>query len=99
VGRAKGKKPRTEAEFGPHPGITVKHAENGWEAENLIVEYLQWLHTEIADIRPCVLILDVYPAHRTGAVVASAEESMRPNMAQMMEAENKYGFRVQIQDM
>jgi hypothetical protein len=41
--------------------------------EDLIVEYLQWLHTGIADRPPCVVILDVYPAHRTDTAVAAAE--------------------------
>jgi hypothetical protein len=71
---AKGRATRTEAKFGPHPGIIMKHTESGWATENLTVEYLQGLHTEIADRRPYVLILDVYPTHRTDAVVAAAEE-------------------------
>jgi hypothetical protein len=35
---------------------------------------LEWLHWEIAGGCPCVLILDVYPAHRTEIVVNAAGE-------------------------
>jgi hypothetical protein len=48
--------------------------ENGWATEKLIVEYLQWLHAEIAGGHPCVLILYVYPTYRTEVGSAAAEE-------------------------
>jgi hypothetical protein len=35
---------------------------------------LEWLHWEIAGGCPCVLILDVYPAHRTEVLVNAAGE-------------------------
>jgi hypothetical protein len=70
---AKGKTGRSEAKFGSHPGIIIKHGENGWATENLIIECVQWFHTEIAGGQPCALILDVYPTHRTGVLMAAAE--------------------------
>jgi hypothetical protein len=69
------KERQSAAKFGPHPGVITKHAEGGWAIENVIVEYLQWFHTEIAGGQPCALILDVYPTHRTDVVMAAAEES------------------------
>jgi hypothetical protein len=42
--------------------------ESEWTTEHLIIEYLQWLHPEVADRRPCVLTLDVHPAPWTYAV-------------------------------
>jgi hypothetical protein len=72
---AKGKTKRSEAKFGSHAGIIIKQAESGWATEKLIVEYLQWLHAEIADGLPCALILDVYPTHRTDTVMAAAAQS------------------------
>jgi hypothetical protein len=46
-----------------------------WRAtENLIVEYLEWLYSEIAGGCPCVLILNVYLTHRTQVVVNAARE-------------------------
>jgi hypothetical protein len=50
---AKGKTKRSEAKFGCHPGIIIKHAESDWATENLIVEYPQWLYAEIARGHPC----------------------------------------------
>jgi hypothetical protein len=38
---AKGKTKRSEAKFGYHPDILIKHTESGWATENLIIEYLQ----------------------------------------------------------
>jgi hypothetical protein len=52
----------------------MKDRESEWGTENLIVECLQWLHTKIADRLPCILILDVYPAHQTDVVVDAVEE-------------------------
>jgi hypothetical protein len=52
----------------------MKHAESGWATENLIVEYMEWLHWEIAGGRPCVLIFDVYPTHRPEVMVNTAAE-------------------------
>jgi hypothetical protein len=52
-----------------------QHTESGWATANLIVQYLEWLHTEIADRRPCfLLVLDIHPAHRTDPAGAAAEE-------------------------
>jgi hypothetical protein len=37
------------------------------------VAYIEWLHRDVADGYPCVLVLDVYPSHRTERVLATAE--------------------------
>jgi hypothetical protein len=39
------------------------------------VAYIEWLHREVADGHPCVLVLDVYPSHRTERVFATAESN------------------------
>jgi hypothetical protein len=51
----------------------VQHSESGWATENIIINYTEWLHKQIADGCPCALILDVYPTHRTDRVFAIAE--------------------------
>jgi hypothetical protein len=56
---AKGKTTPMEAKFGPHPGIIMKDVQSGWATKNLIVGYLQWLHTEISDRHASIFILDV----------------------------------------
>jgi hypothetical protein len=71
---AKGKTTRSEMKLGSHPGLVIKHAESGGATKNLIIEYSRWLHTEIASGNPCLLIVDVYPTHRTETVMAAAEE-------------------------
>jgi hypothetical protein len=71
---AKGKTERSEAKFGSHPGIIIKHAESGGATENRIVEDLHCLHAEMAAGLPYALILDVYPTPRTDAVMAVAAQ-------------------------
>jgi hypothetical protein len=51
----------------------MRHTESGWATELAIIEYLQWLHLEVKE-EPIVLVLDVYPTHRTDAVKQAAEE-------------------------
>jgi hypothetical protein len=48
--------------------------ESGWAIENLIIEYLQRFPAETAGGQPCALILDIYPTHQTGGVLAATEE-------------------------
>jgi hypothetical protein len=44
-----------------------------WATENVIVEFSEWVHGEIADYRLCVLIMDVDPSRRTERALATAE--------------------------
>jgi hypothetical protein len=70
---AKGTTQRCEEKFGHHPEVIFRHTNKGWATENLIVGSLEWLHREIADGLPCILIMDVYPCHRADAVFAAAD--------------------------
>jgi hypothetical protein len=70
---SKGKTPRCERKFGEHPDVCIHHTDSGWATEGLIVAYIEWLDREVADGHPCVLIVDVYPSHRTDLVFATAE--------------------------
>jgi hypothetical protein len=49
------------------------HSEAGWATENMIIEFIEWLHHDITKSSPCTLILDVYPGHRTERIIATAE--------------------------
>jgi hypothetical protein len=69
---AKGNTPRSERKFGAHPGVILQHAVSGWATENLISNYIEWLHREIAQGYPAALILDVYSTHRTDLVFQTA---------------------------
>jgi hypothetical protein len=70
---AKGRTHGCELKFGNHPDVPIRHTEKGWATENLIVEYIEWLHREVAEGFPCILIMDVYPCHRTDRVLAAAD--------------------------
>jgi SH3-like domain-containing protein len=70
---AKGKTVNCEKKFGHNPDVVMRHSESGWATENLIMEYLQWIHDGPAEGEPCVLVLDVYPTHRTDKVQQLAE--------------------------
>ena len=70
---AKGKTDRVLHKFGT-PGQTVlKVSQSGWTNEAILLEYLEWLHTT-SDGCPLILVLDVYPAHRTAAIRNRANE-------------------------
>lgn len=71
---AKGRTQRSERKFGAHEDVVVHHSTSGWATENIIIAYIGWLHRQVADGAPCVLILDVYPTHRTDRVFAAAQE-------------------------
>jgi hypothetical protein len=64
---------RCERKFGTHPNAFIEHADSGWTTENLIVACIEWLHYEVAKDGLRVLILDIYPSHRTDLVVVTAE--------------------------
>jgi hypothetical protein len=53
--------------------VILRHFDSGWATENVIVESIEWMNREITDFSPCVLIMDVYPSHRTKHVMATAE--------------------------
>jgi hypothetical protein len=53
--------------------VILRHSDSRWATENVIVEFIEWLNREIADFMPCVLIIDVYPSHRTKRVLVTAE--------------------------
>jgi hypothetical protein len=45
------------------------YTERGEATDNVFVSSIEWLTREIAQGHPCILILDVYPSHRTDLVV------------------------------
>jgi hypothetical protein len=67
----KGRTSRSLSKFGDHEGAVFKFSESGWATENLILEYLGWL-SEQSSGEPCILIMDVYPTHRTERVREAA---------------------------
>jgi hypothetical protein len=69
----KGRTVQCERKFGHYPMVILRHSKSGRATENVIVEFSEWLHRETANYRPCVLIIDVYPSHRTERVLATAE--------------------------
>lgn len=46
----------------------------GWMNESIMIRYLNHLHEKIAAHKPCALLLDCFPAHRTPNVKAIAKE-------------------------
>jgi hypothetical protein len=68
----KGRTNRVFAKFGSHPDVIFKFSDSGWATENQIEEYLEWLSERIGK-EPCLLILDVYPTHRTEKVKTKAQ--------------------------
>jgi hypothetical protein len=69
---AKGKSPRCEHKFGTHPDIVVQHTPSGWATDTIIARYIEWLSREITRGLPSILVLDVYPSHRTDLVIETA---------------------------
>jgi hypothetical protein len=41
----------------------------------VIIVFIKWSHREIADCKPCTVVLDIHPSHRTELMIAAAEES------------------------
>jgi hypothetical protein len=74
---AKGRTVHRERKSGPHPKVILRHSESGWATENIIIEFIKWLHQEVADDKPRALVLDVYPSHRSEWLIASAAENDR----------------------
>jgi hypothetical protein len=52
--------------------MAMRHTESVWATENGIVEFVEWMHSDIAERSACALILDVYDSHRTDRVIATA---------------------------
>jgi hypothetical protein len=69
---AKGKTPRSEGKFGTHSNVILRHTDSGWATEGILVCYIEWLARDIAHGHPSILVLDVYPSHRTDVVVETA---------------------------
>jgi hypothetical protein len=51
----------------------MQHSETGRATENVIIEFIEWLHHDVTESSPSALVLDVYPSHRTERVIATAE--------------------------
>jgi hypothetical protein len=69
----KGLTDRSLVKCGLHPKSILTHTDNGWTTENIMLEYLNWIHLK-SDNQPCALISDVYASHRTDKVNAFAAE-------------------------
>jgi hypothetical protein len=70
---AKGKTERCLAKFGPHPNSILAHTPNGWANDNIMMEYLEWLH-QLCNEEPLLLVWDMYPCHRSQLVIDKADE-------------------------
>jgi hypothetical protein len=70
---AKGRTVQCDRKFGHHPMVIFRHSESRWATEKVTVELIEWLQREIADYRPCVFIMDVYPSHLTDRVLVATE--------------------------
>jgi hypothetical protein len=70
---AKGKTERSLRKFGEIPGVVFKFSESGWATEQLILEFIEWLSVQVNE-EPCMVIMDVYPTHRTERVKEKAFE-------------------------
>ena len=51
----------------------MQHTETGWVNEEILISYLEWLHKNCQN-EPCLLIWDVYDAHRSQKVKDKAKE-------------------------
>lgn len=54
------------------PKILLSKNRNGWTNEEVMLEYLDYFHKQIAGQKECALILDCLAAHRTPAVISKA---------------------------
>jgi hypothetical protein len=70
---AKGKTDRCLSKFGYHPNSILVHTPNGWANEEIIAGYLEWLHNSVNQ-EPILLIWDMYPCHRSEAVMDKADQ-------------------------
>jgi hypothetical protein len=60
-------------EFRMPDDIIIRHKPTGWTNEDMMREYLSWL-SELVQRELILLVLDVYPAHRTSKVQEWAQE-------------------------
>jgi hypothetical protein len=60
----KGKTDLSHAKFNAPQGVIIRHTPSGWTNEEMMVQFLEWLSGRVSE-QPCLLVLDVYPAHRT----------------------------------
>jgi hypothetical protein len=60
----KGKTDLSHAKFNAPQGVIIRHTVSGWTNEEMMVQFLEWLLGRASE-QPCLLVLDVYPAHRT----------------------------------
>lgn len=69
---AKGKTDVSLRKFGDRKNIVFNYTTSGWVTETIVLKYLDWL-SDLYKNEPIVLVLDVYPAHRTEAVREKAK--------------------------
>jgi hypothetical protein len=70
---AKGRTVQCERKFRHHPMAILRRSESGWATENAIVQFIEWLHREVADYMLCVFIMDVYRSHLTKRVLPTTK--------------------------
>jgi hypothetical protein len=73
---AKGPSVHCERNFKLCPRVTSQHSESGWATKNVISVFIEELHQEIADCKPCAFILDIYRSDRTKRVRGAEENDM-----------------------
>jgi hypothetical protein len=64
-----------ERKFGHHPMVILRHLESEWATKNVIAEFIESLHREIADYMPCILIMEFAPV--TGLNVFWTQQRQR----------------------
>jgi SH3-like domain-containing protein len=69
----KDKTKRCLNKFGDQTDVIFRYSESGWATENLVIEYLEWL-SKHANGELSMLIMDVFPTHRTSRVKEKAME-------------------------
>ena len=70
----KGKTIRCEKKLGqPNENLIFGHTPNGWANEKILISYLEWIH-EKCQKEKCLLIWDVYAAHRSQVIKDKAKE-------------------------
>jgi hypothetical protein len=70
---AKGKTDLCHRKFKAPDDVIIRHTQNGWTNEAMMLEYVTWLSDQ-ARGEPILLVLDVYPAHRTPKLQQRARE-------------------------
>jgi hypothetical protein len=51
----------------------LPHSESGWATENMIIAFIHWLQSDVAEGTVDALILDAHASHRAARLLATAD--------------------------